>query len=151
MEPPGGPVRLPNFVITRGGRPLALGGKRARPLLLHIWASWCGPCRAELPSLLEFGKKGPAEVLAVSVDDDYNAAVRFFGGQVPAEVAWDGKIVLEPGLGVRTLPATFLVDPDGVLRFRWDGMQPWTEDSARFIRDLLRAPSGRQETSPVRR
>jgi thiol-disulfide isomerase/thioredoxin len=134
QKPPPVPIRydrvvpatpLPEFTIVRRGKPLPLAGPRPRPRLLHLWATWCGPCIEELPSLLAYGKKSGIEVIAVSVDDYYEPIVKFFDGNIPPEVAWDPKVTLEPGLGVRSLPTTFLLDKQGRVRMRWQGRQSW--------------------------
>lgn len=109
--------------------PIALAGARAKPMLLHLWASWCGPCVQELPSILELGRKQPFDVAAVSVDDRWPDVVRFFGGKerIPAEISWDPKVTLEPTLGVRSLPTTFLVDMQGRVVARYNGAHDWRD------------------------
>jgi len=99
--------------------------------LLHLWASWCGPCRQELPLLLNYGRTGPAEVMAVSVDDYFEPVVKYFNGKVPPEVAWDKKILLEKTLGVDGIPATFLVDTQGRVIDRFDGAHDWNASDMR--------------------
>ena len=133
-EPPpsaneeGPPPPLPALFVFKDGKSVALAGPRQRPMLLHLWASWCGPCRAELPALLAYGAKGPADVLAVSVDDDFAGVTRFFAGKVPREVLWDKNITLEHALGVDSIPATFLVSTRGDVIDRWDGAHDWSSD-----------------------
>lgn len=107
--------------------PIPLAGARKKPMLLHLWASWCGPCVQELPSLLELGRKDPYDVMAVSVDDRWPDVVGFFGGtaRIPNEITWDPKVTLEPTLGVRSLPTTFLVDTQGLVVARFNGAQDW--------------------------
>lgn len=107
---------------------ITLAGARKKPLLLHLWASWCGPCVQELPGILELGRKQPYDVMAVSVDDRWPDVVRFFGGTelIPAEIAWDPKVTLEPTLGVRSLPTTFLIDTQGRVVARFTGAQEWS-------------------------
>lgn len=139
------PLLPPLFVFRddKTSEPVALAGPRAKPMLLHLWASWCGPCRAELPSLFALGRKGWVDVVAVTVDDRFGDVVRFFGGQLPPEVVWDKTITLERALGVRSIPTTFLVDTSGHVIDRFDGMQPW--DDSRLenaLREAL-AASGR--------
>jgi thiol-disulfide isomerase/thioredoxin len=109
--------------------PIALAGARDKPMLLHIWASWCGPCVQELPGLLELGRKGRYTVMAVSVDDRWPDVVRFFGGtdRIPPEITWDPKVTLEPTLGVRSLPATFVVDTKGAVVARYNGAHDWSD------------------------
>ncbi len=136
-------TKLPPFAVLQRSQPLPLGGARKKPMLLHLWASWCGPCVKELPELLAFGRKGLVDVVAVSVDDHWPLVVKYFSGKIPNEVAWDPKIVLEPGLGVRSLPTTFLVDTNGMLRLRWNGLQDWkTPAMAKSILEELARPNG---------
>lgn len=129
QPPPQGeaPLLPPLFVVkdATDPTPIALAGPRKKPMLLHLWASWCGPCVAELPSLLALGRRGAFDVVAVSVDDRWPDVVRFFEGRIPAEVVWDPKVTLEPTLGVRSLPTTFLVDTAGRVRTRLNGAQDW--------------------------
>ena len=120
------PTLLPPLFVVRNGKPLALAGPREKPTLLHLWASWCGPCIVELPDILALGREGAVDVIAVTVDDHFEAVERFFEGKIPPEVAWDQKITLEPTLGVRTLPTTFLIDRKGRARLRWNGLQTWS-------------------------
>lgn len=119
------PTPLPPLTVVHEGKPLSLEGARERPVLLHLWATWCGPCRAELPAILEYGAKQPVDVIAVSVDDHFESIQRYFSGRIPTEVVWDKDIQLEPKLGVRSLPTTFLVDTQGRARLRWNGAQDW--------------------------
>jgi thiol-disulfide isomerase/thioredoxin len=122
---------LPSLVVVRNGRPLQLAGPRAKPTLLHLWATWCGPCRDELPALLAYGNSGDVDVVALSVDDEWDAVQRYFGGTMPAVVAWDRDIVVEPAMGVRSLPTTFLIDTAGRVRRSWVGAQPWADPAFR--------------------
>jgi thiol-disulfide isomerase/thioredoxin len=124
---------LPSLVVVRNGKPLELAGPRTKPTLLHLWATWCGPCRDELPAILAFGNGGDVEVVALSVDDEWPAVERYFGGKIPAVVAWDPKIVVEPALGVRSLPTTFLVDTAGRVRGNWVGAQNWADPDLRRL------------------
>ncbi len=119
---------LPALFVFKGDKQIALAGPRKKPLLLHLWASWCGPCRAELPGLLAFArKKGDVDVLAVSVDDYWEPVEKFFTGAVPPEVVWDKKITLERALGVDSIPTTFLVDTAGNVVDRFDGAHDWSD------------------------
>jgi thiol-disulfide isomerase/thioredoxin len=124
--------------------PIALAGPRKRPALLHLWASWCGPCRAELPSILKRGKQGDVDVIAVSVDDHFVDVRHYFNDKIPPEVVWDKTITLEKALGTETIPNTFLIDTRGVVVDRFDGAQEWTApDVERRLRDDLAAARAR--------
>ncbi|HEY4223497.1 MAG TPA: redoxin family protein [Myxococcota bacterium] len=122
------PVPLPDLVVFKDDKapaPIELAGARQKPALLHLWASWCGPCRAELPSLLAFGKAHNVDVIAVSVDDHWPDVVRFFAGKIPSEVVWDKNIALERALGTDSIPDTFLVSTKGEVVDSFLGAQPW--------------------------
>jgi thiol-disulfide isomerase/thioredoxin len=106
---------------------------RGKPLIINIWASWCGPCRAEMGSLerlahLYNGKD--FNVIGVSTDDDSRAAEAFIKQSgVTFDNFLDRKLLLENMLGANTIPLTILVDADGrVLKkvrgaYEWDSPQ----------------------------
>jgi thiol-disulfide isomerase/thioredoxin len=99
---------------------------RQRPLLIHVWASWCAPCLIELPELAAGLKKRAVDVLWIDLDEKPAEKVWRQLGRVrgravhvpPAEAAplksldekWDGE-----------LPATWLLAPDGSVRFSRTG------------------------------
>ncbi|MES2639611.1 MAG: TlpA disulfide reductase family protein [Myxococcota bacterium] len=96
--------------------------------LLHVWATWCAPCRDELPDLLDAAREAGVPLVAFSVDESPASVSAFFGGQVPAEVVRDPGIAA--ATGVWDLPATFRVD-DGRLVERIDGAREWSSEGAR--------------------
>ncbi|MEZ4467879.1 MAG: TlpA disulfide reductase family protein [bacterium] len=126
---PGKPADGPAPALTirhLDGTPDAVANARGKPLLLHIWATWCPPCRAELPALLA---QPDLPVLAISVDEDPET-VRAFAGDHPALRLGESAEVAE-ALGVRDLPVTFVVDADGRLRRRLDSARDWTVPALR--------------------
>ncbi|WP_437971980.1 TlpA disulfide reductase family protein [Sorangium sp. So ce260] len=128
----------PDEVLTRpDGSELRLSSLRGRTVLLHLWATWCAPCRAELPALLALGRElqrdGRVELVAVSVDDSWEVVRAFFDGEVPPEVVRAGSPALGRRLGVSTLPDTFLVRPDGTMALRFTGARDWSAPEARLL------------------
>ncbi|WP_437899963.1 redoxin family protein [Sorangium sp. So ce124] len=107
---------------------------RGRPVLLHFWATWCAPCRAELPRLLELGrqleKAGRLQLVAVSVDENWDVVRAFFGGEVPPGVVRAGSPAVQRRFGVSTLPDTFLVEADGRMSLRFTGARDWRAPEA---------------------
>jgi thiol-disulfide isomerase/thioredoxin len=96
--------------------------------VLHVWATWCAPCRDELPGLLDAARDEGVALVAVSVDESPSSVTAFFAGEVPAEVVRDPGVAA--AVGVRELPATLRVD-DGFLTERVQGARDWSGDDAR--------------------
>lgn len=116
---------------------------RGRVVLLNFWATWCGPCRVEMPRFMQWQRQyGPRglRVLGVSIDDSA-PPVREFA----AKLRVDYPIVMsDPKLGDRYgifgVPVTFLIDRHGIIRARFDG----ESDPAameRTMQKLLAAPA----------
>ncbi|MCA9617497.1 MAG: TlpA family protein disulfide reductase [Myxococcales bacterium] len=104
-----------------------LADLRGRPLLVHVWATWCPPCREELPALVDLADQGAAQVLLVALDDDWEPVRRFLARPVPAYIALaDGREVARR-FGVHELPASFVVDRAGTMTMRFRGAQDWTD------------------------
>lgn len=99
---------------TLDGSPIDLADYRGKPVVLNFWASWCVPCRREIPAIAAFAKDHPElQVIGVNYQDnmdDANAFVQEFGVTWPSIID-DGSIGKQ--FAVPGLPATFLIDADG--------------------------------------
>lgn len=145
--------RAPDVLCERpDGTTWRLGDLDGRPILLHFWATWCPPCRTEMPALLELGRRlereGGATLVAVSLDANWDVVRTFFDGEVPAAV------VRAPGgshraLEVTHLPDSYLVGRTGQLLLRVRGPRDW---SSREAYDAIVSATGphtaAQEGSP---
>jgi cytochrome c biogenesis protein CcmG/thiol:disulfide interchange protein DsbE len=92
-----------------------------RPLVLNVWASWCGPCRTEMPAFQQVYLQAKDRVGFVGLDYlDVEAAARRFAAQtgVTYPLAADPKGQAGAKLGVASLPATLFIGADGTLRGR---------------------------------
>lgn len=98
-----------------------------QPVLVHVWASWCGPCRAEMPEMSAWLKKHPeVKIIPVSLDSDLETAQAFLKSQglnLPALLTDQQQAGY---LGIRGLPTTILVDAEGNMMDRRVGMQDWS-------------------------
>jgi cytochrome c biogenesis protein CcmG, thiol:disulfide interchange protein DsbE len=97
--------------------------RQGKVTVVNIWASWCGPCRAEHPLLMELAKREDVVLVGINNKDDAANASRFLGalGQPFAAVGADtsGRTTIDwGGYGV---PETFIVDGKGVIRFKHVG------------------------------
>ncbi len=111
----------PDFTLeTLDGETVSLSDYRGRPVVLNFWATWCVPCREEMPLLQETYEAHQAEglvILGVNVRENPEAVRRFLG-----EVGVDFPVVLDPDVAVvnrylvTSLPMTFFIDREGQLR-----------------------------------
>jgi thiol-disulfide isomerase/thioredoxin len=105
-----------------------------RPALVHFWATWCAPCREELPSLLEAARNEHVALLAVT-DEPGGVVARFFGGEIPPEVVTDAAGAATRW-SVSGLPDTFAVE-QGRIVARIGGPRDWsTPQARRWLRGL---------------
>tara|TARA_B100001123_G_scaffold33060_1_gene34514 strand:+ start:8734 stop:9261 length:528 start_codon:yes stop_codon:yes gene_type:complete len=109
-------------VLTLAGDTVALGSFQGEPVLLNLWATWCGPCREETPYLQNlhdtYSERG-LRVVGVSQDrGDSGSAIKAFIEEfgVAYTVLADPEMIATDRYGVIGLPATFLVDRDGTIR-----------------------------------
>ena len=108
----------PDFSITDlDGQAVALRSYRGKVVLLNFWATWCEPCRKEIPRFLEFQKQyGPQgfQVLGVSLDDNDKPVRRFRDEfKITYPVVMGNAKLAESYGGVLGLPISFLIDQDG--------------------------------------
>jgi thiol-disulfide isomerase/thioredoxin len=94
-----------------------------RPLLVSVWASWCGPCVREVPALVSFARlaHGKVDVVGVTTEDEQDKSLRFaadYRMHYPSVVDDDGLVLraFRPGP-----PVTLFVDPDGRVTFKHSG------------------------------
>ena len=104
----------PDLLFEDGeGRPVRLSAFRGRPVLVNLWATWCGPCVVEMPSLDALAARAGAglEIVAVSQDLDGRQRVGAFFAEhrfQRLEPYLDPRMSLMPALGLDTLPTTIL-------------------------------------------
>ena len=127
-----------------GGKHLTLADFRGRVVLLNIWATWCGPCRSEMPSLdrLQAMHQGDGlTVLAVSVDDGGSPAVRRFfqqSGVRNLALYLDADGATARAFGASSIPTTLLIDREGNVVGSLVGAMQWdSPDALALIRHYL--------------
>ena len=132
-------------VTTRDGRTITADSLRGRVVFVNVWATWCPPCRAEMPALQQLADAYAAEglvMLGLSVDRGPANTVDAFLAEraITYPVAIVGSDVIDAFGGVRGYPTSFLVDKAGVVRHAVMGpVGPVTLRPA--IRRLLAEPS----------
>ena len=115
-----------------------------KTLLINFWATWCTPCRKEMPDLQRLSETLDREkfaVLGISVDDDSNLVREFlleyrirFANYQDQE-----QLLASQLLGIRAFPETFIVGPDGLILQRLSGERAWNESTFRALLSDQRA------------
>ena len=130
-------------LIDLNGNQITLSDYRGKVVLLNFWATWCAPCRVEMPAmetLYQDLQKEGLEVLAISIDPQGIVVTRPFqeamGLTFP--ILHDSEYRVGAAYGARTLPMTYLIDREGLIRQRIFGARDWNGmDARRLIRNLL--------------
>jgi thiol-disulfide isomerase/thioredoxin len=138
------------------GRPFTLADAKGQVVFVNFWATWCPPCREEMPSMLQLGRElsarypGRFKMVAVSVDDGWPDVNRFFGGRMPGGVS----VVLDLDQAATQqyyclargacpdsfkFPETYIVDASGNLVSYVIGPRDWSDPAAlKYFERLFR-------------
>jgi thiol-disulfide isomerase/thioredoxin len=138
------PDAAPEFKLeTLDGKPLSLAASRGKVVLLNFWATWCGPCRAEIPDLIVLQEKyrDQLQIIGLTVDDDDASMIK----EVVAETRINYPVAMSPPEvrmqygGIAALPTSFMLDTQGRVVQKHEGLR----DPALYeteIRALLGLP-----------
>lgn len=129
-------------VITKG-----IAAYRGKAVLLNIWATWCAPCRDEMPRIQKLNEElGPLglAIVAISIDNPgMTGAIRDFKKEfaLSFEILHDESGKIRDDYQTSGVPETFLIDKEGVVRRRLIGAA-WTVDDQRaLLRELIAEPA----------
>jgi thiol-disulfide isomerase/thioredoxin len=143
---------FPNFAFTSldGREQLDIESFRGRPMLMSFWASWCGPCRQELPELQKLAAELADEdfvLVTINLDSSAVTGARFlkkYGIDVPV-YRIDKRT--EMMLGVQSLPTNMLLDPEGRPVMILRGYSPAVPDEIRRLVSQMDLSEGTDERS----
>lgn len=144
---PGARKAAPSFTLSDStGKAFRLTDYLGKVVLVNFWATWCGPCKIEIPWFMEFVKKYKARglvVLGVSMDDDGWPAVKPYMGKLKIGypiVLGNAEVAAKYG-GTDSLPVTVFVDREGKIAARHIGLVP-KESYEDDINGLLPSTTG---------
>jgi len=104
-------------MTTLGGREVSMVAQRGKVVLVNFWATWCGPCREEIPFLVQLAERYPDHLTIIGVSEDAGGAdmVETFADQydVNYPIVMSTPEIKRAFPGVVALPTSFVVDPDG--------------------------------------
>jgi thiol-disulfide isomerase/thioredoxin len=134
-------------ITTRDGEHLTLGDLHGKVVLLDFWGSWCGPCRAAIPSIAKIYRKyvgQPFVLIGVAVGEASRAGWANYIDQhaMPWRHYLDSPPILNRRFNVHTVPTYILIDGEGIVRDRQTGWNEGVADAA--IRKALKALGGLQ-------
>ena len=115
----------PDFTLpTLDGQRFTLAEKRGTPVVLNFWATWCGPCQNEMPTLQTTFSRMGERVLIVGVDQgETTAEVQPFIDRLGLTfpIAMDSDMAVGNLYNIRGMPTTYFIDSDGIIRHIWVG------------------------------
>ena len=131
------------FTLDSVPREKRLADYRGKVLMINVWATWCLPCRVEMPSIEALNKayasKG-LKIVAVSIDDPgTDATIRAFVKQygLTFEVLHDPQARISDSYDITGYPETFIIGRDGVIRKKLMSATDWNSPDARALVDRL--------------
>lgn len=143
-----GNIAAPDFELNAiykdgkdGGGSIKLSDYKGRWVILNYWATWCAPCRDEMPSMEMLNRKYGKDIalIAVSVDDDTAQIARFFGQTKPTfTVVWDQAKKSSSSYGTHKFPETYLISPDGKIAAKFTGPRDWyNQGTVQYFGEIL--------------
>jgi peroxiredoxin len=121
----------PDFELERvAGGTLTLSSLRGKTVILDFWDTWCPPCRKALPDLQELSEKYADDLVVVGLamaqegEDKVRSFVRERGLTFEMVLFDQDPALIQAFGGIQSIPTTFLIDPEGVIRHRWIGAAP---------------------------
>lgn len=129
----------PDFTVSDGKTSVHLASYRGQVVLLNFWASWCGPCVEELPSLLQLHRDDPhLTILAVSIDEDPEAYANFIRNRhIDLITVRDPKQTAASLFHTSMWPETYLIDRNGVIVRKFVGATDWSDPEIRnYLKSL---------------
>ena len=131
-------ITAPDFTLTNlDGQEVSLSDYRGKVVLLNLWATWCPPCRSEMPSMQELYERFPREnftILAVAAPNpprETRQKIEEFisNGSYTFPVLLDDSHSVYRRYGSGSVPTSWIVDPDGNLAARLVGARDWNEET----------------------
>ena len=141
------PVRIAPAIklADMDGHTKDLHDYRGKWVFVHFWASWCGPCRKEIPHIQTLKRNMQGQGLAfmiINTAESEDTVFAFLGGIAPelnSLLDRDGLVTEQ--WQPRGLPATYLIDPRGIIRYQALGRRLWHENSyIDFLKSMLKNP-----------
>jgi peroxiredoxin len=133
------------YTLDSTPKPKRLADYRGQVLMINVWATWCLPCRVEMPSIealqKDYAQKG-LKIVAISIDDPgTDKAIRTFAQQykLTFEILHDPDKKIVDAYDISGYPETFIIGRDGIIRKKLMTATDWNSPDARALMDRLLA------------
>lgn len=133
----------PFSLVSMDGEEIALEDYRGKVVFINFWATWCAPCRVEIPDFIslqkEYGDRG-LQIIGVALDEEGFEAVRPYAGEMGINypIVLDDYTLGNRMGGVYAIPSTYMIDKNGIIRGRKIGYFP-EEEMREKLQRLLEA------------
>lgn len=143
---PKNPIEAPDFTLERlSGGEVSLGDYEGQVVLLNLWATWCPPCRAEMPSMQDLYdqlSENGFTILAVAAPNTQRESLENIESYIEENnftfpVLLDTQNSVFSTYGTGSIPTSWIVGPDGMLLARLRGKKDWTQDSIVSALEML--------------
>jgi peroxiredoxin len=136
--------KAPDFTLkSRSGKNMRLSDFRGQVVMINFWASWCGPCRQEMPlleGLYKRYRKLGFSIIGVNVDTDSTKANNYLKDvRVTFPILYDSANAVSKSFNVNAMPTTVILDRNGNMRFLHQGYKPGYERKyKKEVKQLIR-------------
>lgn len=130
--------QAPTFSLPdTNGKTISTSAFQGKVMLINFWATWCAPCREEMPALdalqQEFKENGLA-IIGINIDNELGPVKQFIKDtKTKFLILHDPEMKIHDNYKVTSYPCTFLVDKKGVIQKYWIGPQEWNSDEFKKI------------------
>ena len=135
----------PDFLLEdTAGNKVSLAGLRGKVVLVNFWATWCPPCRAEMPSMEKLNEAMADEdfvMLAINVEENGRSVVPDFLKKTPHKfsILYDDQGIAQNLYGVYKFPESFVVRKDGIIDDKIIGAIDWSHpDTIEYFKELTK-------------
>jgi len=145
-------AKMPDFSLkTIDGDVVKISDLRGKAVIIDLWATWCAPCRREIPGFINIVKKYPADdvaIIGISMDNRISPSqlkgfAQQMGMNYPVAMLMENQSILSIFADVRSIPTTYIVDTEGNIVDRVVGMAPQSYFENR-IQSILKNRSAKQ-------
>jgi len=123
--------------VNQKNEQVLLEDYKGKTLFINIWASWCAPCRAEMPYIADLYEKvkheDKVQFLMISIDDDFEKGLKFINQKDFKFPVFHAKYGLNRSLSSPSIPTTYIVNPEGKILLKHEGMGNFDNEEIRKL------------------